>query len=438
MKVAAMYFFIKKKKGLKLGCIFAALFLVLHILAMPIWVSADEELSLYATAAVLMDADTGRVLYEKNGEEFLANASTTKIMTCILALENADLDEIVEVSAYAASMPQVKLFMNAGEHFVLRDLLYSLMLESHNDSAVAIAEHVGGSMEAFAEMMNQKAVQIGCENTWFITPNGLDATQTIIDGEGNVVEHSHGTTAGDLARIMAYCAFHSPKAEEFLTITRTASYFFSSEEGRSFSCTNRNAFLNMMEGALTGKTGFTNKAGYCYVGALERDGRRFTIALLACGWPNNKTYKWADSKELFTYGLDHYFYHGFSEAVYDTRVLNPVPVLEGQTERLEQTAYVEVELLEGDITPDGLDYFGAEPDAGGEWRVLLSEEEHIEAVWKVYTELNAPISSGEEIGYIRYMLGDTILREDKIVTAGEVKAIDFFWCLKQIWDKYVL
>lgn len=433
-----MYFFAKHFNVLRRSCIFAALFLVLHTLALPISVEADKELSLYATAAVLMDADTGRVLYEKNGEEFLSNASTTKIMTCILALENADLDEVVEVSAYAASMPKVKLYMKAGEHFLLRDLLYSLMLESHNDSAVAIAEHVGGSMEGFAEMMNEKAAEIGCENTWFITPNGLDATQTIIDGEGNTVEHSHGTTAGDLARIMAYCAFHSPKSEEFLTITRTASYSFSSEEGRSFSCSNHNAFLNMMEGALTGKTGFTNKAGYCYVGALERDGKRFTIALLACGWPNNKTYKWADSKELFTYGLEHYTYHDFSEAVYDERVLNPVPVLEGQTEKLEQTAYVEVELLEGDITPDGLNFFGTKENTGGEWRILLSEEEKIEAVWRVYTELEAPVLSGEEIGYIRYMLGDIVLREDKIVTTGEVAAIDFFWCLKQIWEKYGL
>lgn len=423
---------------LRRGCVLTTLLLALHTLVLPISATALEEPSLYAAAAVLMDADTGRVLYEKNGEEFLSNASTTKIMTCILALENADLDEVVEVSAYAAGMPKVKLFMNAGEHFILRDLLYSLMLESHNDSAMAIAEHVGGSMEGFADMMNAKALEIGCENTRFITPNGLDATRTIIDGEGNEVEYSHGTTASDLARIMAYCAFHSPKAEEFLTITRTASYSFTNKEGRSFSCSNHNAFLNMMEGALSGKTGFTNKAGYCYVGALERDGKRFTIALLACGWPNNKTYKWADSRELFTYGLENYSYHGFSEAVYDERVLNPVPVLEGQTQELEQTAYVDVKLLEGDITADGLEYFDTGSEAGTEWQVLLSKEERIEAVWKVYTELEAPVCAGEEIGYIRYMLGDIMLREDKIVTAGNVEVIDFFWCLKQILAKYVL
>ncbi len=432
-----MYFFEKRGRRKQAGIVLAILCLFLHTMQASLGVQAKEEPSLYAAAAVLMDADTGRVLYEKNGEEFLSNASTTKIMTCILALENADLDEVVEVSSYAAGMPKVKLYMKEGEHFLLGDLLYSLMLESHNDSAVAIAEHVGGSLEDFARMMNQKALEIGCENTWFITPNGLDATQTVTDADGNVVEHSHGTTASDLARIMAYCTFHSPKAAEFLEITRTASYSFSNAEGRSFSCTNHNAFLNMMDGVLSGKTGFTNKAGYCYVGALERDGKRFTIALLACGWPNNKTYKWADSRELFTYGLEHYSYHGFSEAVYDERVLNPVPVLNGQTEELEQRAYTKVELEEGSVTPDGISLLGEEKSAE-EFQLLLSEEEHIEAYWKVYTELEAPVAAGEEIGYIRYMLGDTVLREDKILCAESVPAIDFFWCLARVLEKYVL
>ena len=106
-------------------------------------VAAPAGTELYAQAAVLMDASSGRVLYEKNGEEVLAMASTTKIMTCIIALENADLEEMVDVSAYAASMPKVKMYIKKGERYRLGDLLYSLMLESHNDSAVAIAEHIG-------------------------------------------------------------------------------------------------------------------------------------------------------------------------------------------------------------------------------------------------------------------------------------------------------
>ncbi|MDE6214339.1 MAG: serine hydrolase, partial [Lachnospiraceae bacterium] len=154
-----------------------------------------DELQLYAQAAVLMDAESGRVLYGKNAKEVLPMASTTKIMTCILALEYGNPDEIVEASSYAASMPKVKLYVKPGEKYRLKDLLYSLMLESHNDSAVVIAEAVGGSVEGFAAMMNQKARDIGCYDTYFITPNGLDAVV-------NATGRTHSTTAADLARIM--------------------------------------------------------------------------------------------------------------------------------------------------------------------------------------------------------------------------------------------
>ncbi|CDC45102.1 d-alanyl-D-alanine carboxypeptidase [Clostridium sp. CAG:58] len=136
---------------------------------------APAPLELRARAAVLMDGDTGRILYGKNQDQTLPMASTTKIMTCILALENASLDDVVEVSSYAASMPDVQLNIREGEQYRLEDLLYSLMLESHNDTAAAIAEHVAGTREAFADMMNQKARDIGCRDTFFITPNGLDA-----------------------------------------------------------------------------------------------------------------------------------------------------------------------------------------------------------------------------------------------------------------------
>ena len=257
---------------------------------------ADSEL--YARSACLMDADSGRVLYEKDGEEKRPNASTTKIMTCILALENGNPDDTVTATKRAAGQPKVHLGVHEGDQFRLNDLLYSLMLESHNDSAVMIAEHIAGSVEDFAGMMNQKAQEIGCENTYFITPNGLDD-----QNEQGV----HGTTAQDLARIMRYCIMQSPKREEFLAITQTASYtFWNMEETVIYNCYNHNAFLSMMEGALSGKTGFTADAGYCYVGALEQDGKTFIVSLLACGWPNNKSYKWSDTKKLMTYGLEHY------------------------------------------------------------------------------------------------------------------------------------
>lgn len=417
-RVAAMYFFAKKRKLFFTQCFI----LCLSLWFCPLAVNG-EELSLYATAAVLLDADTGRVLYGKNADTFLANASTTKIMTCIVALENGNLEDMVEASAYAAGMPKVKLFIKEGEHYRLEDLLYSLMLESHNDSAVAIAEHVGGSVEGFAEMMNQKALEIGCENTFFITPNGLDATKTITDEAGNAVEMSHGTTAMDLAKIMAYCAFASPKRETFLQITKTSSYSFVNVEGRSFSCTNHNAFLSMMEGALTGKTGFTNKAGYCYVGALERDGKRFTLALLACGWPNNKSYKWADSKNLFSYGLSHYTYHTLTETTLDETFLLPVLVENGQTKEMGEMAYAQVEIVDVKRNHEG---------------ILLREDEQIEIETKRKQKLTAPVEAGDTVGSIRYMAGDVCLLEQKIVTKEWVRKIDFLWCVRWVIQKYIL
>ena len=250
--------------------------------------------TLYSESAVLMDADSGRILYEKNGYEQRPMASTTKIMTCILALENGKEEDIVTASEYAASRPKVHLGVRKGEQFRFGDLLYSLMLESHNDTAVMLAEHLEGDVETFADKMNQKAKKIGCRHTFFITPNGLDATKKT--GEN---EQVHSTTAADLARIMRYCIKESPQKEAFLNITRTQSYtFWDIEKKRSFSCNNHNAFLSMMEGALSGKTGFTAKAGYCYVGALKREEKTLIVALLACGWPNNKTYKWKDTVKL--------------------------------------------------------------------------------------------------------------------------------------------
>ena len=422
-----MYFFVEKKKknrwrmtGMRL--ITSVVFLCLAVSLFPLKVRG-EELSLYATAAVLMDADTGRVLYGKNEEAFLANASTTKILTCIVTLENADLDEVVEVSSYAAGMPKVKLYIKAGEHYRLEDLLYSLMLESHNDSAVAIAEHVGGSMEEFAKMMNEKAMEIGCENTYFITPNGLDATRSVTDEAGNMLELSHGTTARDLAKIMAYCAYKSPVSDKFLQITQTQYYIFTNEEGRSFSCTNHNAFLSMMEGALTGKTGFTNKAGYCYVAALERDGKRFCLALLACGWPNNKTYKWTDSKKLFTYGIENYTYHGINEVSYDESILSPIPVENGQTEKLGQVAYAEVVVADTKTYHEG---------------ILLTVDEQITVETEVEKRLAAPVKEGDIVGKIRYMMGDICLKEESIVAGESVREVDFFWCVRLMLQKYVL
>lgn len=389
----------------------------------------NSQIKLYAKSAVLMDADSGRILYQKDGDLILPMASTTKIMTCILALEYGNLEDYAAASSYASSMPKVKLNVKSGEYFQIKDLLYSLMLESHNDAAVVIAEHIAGSTESFADMMNQKARDIGCYDTYFITPNGLDATVTGEDG----TMKAHSTTAADLARIMSYCITDSPQKEAFLEITGTPSYSFTSYQekdgeyvssGRTFSCTNHNAFLTMMDGALSGKTGFTGNAGYCYVGALKRDDRTFVVALLACGWPNNKSYKWSDTKALMNYGLDNFEYHSLSEVLYDSSRLTPIPVLGGQTKKLGDQAYTNVEIRRSHMT----DTNSLNASDG----LLLKKGEEIQVDFHIEDQLTAPVSAGTEVGHISYLVDNTPYRVEYILTCEDIPAIDYSWCIRQI------
>ena len=357
-----------------------------------------EELQLYAGAAVLMDADSGRVLYGKNEKDILPMASTTKIMTCILALEYGNPEEIVEVSSYAASMPKVKLYVKQGERYRLEDLLYSLMLESHNDSAVVIAEAVGGSVEGFASMMNQKARDIGCFDSYFITPNGLDA---VVNDTGKI----HSTTAADLAKIMAYCVTDSPARDKFLEITQTIGYDFTDADGqRSFHCNNHNAFLGMMNETISGKTGFTNNAGYCYVGAIESEGRTFTVALLACGWPNNRNYKWSDMKKLTAYGMDNYQYRDIYEEQ-ETHVIQVRNGIDNESEAPYREACVT-----------------AFVDDRGEKSIpyLLCGEDEIEVQTRMKEVLQAPVRENEEIGTVCYYLNGELIKRYPIVTKESV------------------
>ena len=362
-----------------------------------------KETELYAKAAVLMDGASGRVLYEKNGYEAMANASTTKILTCILALENCETESQANVSAYAASQPKVRLGIREGQTFYLKDMLYGLMLESFNDCAVVIAEHVAGDVVGFAELMNRKAEEIGCKDTHFVTPNGLDGTD---DGG------FHHTTAEDLAKIMRYCIKSSPKAAEFLEITRAASYSFTDVDGTSsYQCSNHNAFLQMMDGALSGKTGFTGTAGYCYVGALERDGRTYIVALLACGWPNNKTYKWSDTKKLMSYGLETYTKKNTSEIALEK--MEPIPVSGGQGEKIGEALWV-------------MPWIG---DYEGEEEFLLKEGEEITVSYRIAPQLEAPVEAGADLGKVIYELDGTVIGERSVTAKNEIPKIDYVWCL---------
>ena len=354
---------------------------------------ASDDFSLYAQSAVLIDADAGRVLYAKDAEHQRPMASTTKIMTLILALENANPDDVVTVSDYAASMPDVQLHLRAGEHYRLGDLLYSMMLESHNDSACAVAEQVGGSVEAFAQMMNRKAAEIGLHNTYFITPNGLDAEK-----DGNI----HSTTAYDLAKIAAYAI----QNRDFLNLVATRSaQFCELGEGRSFSVYNRDRFLDMMDGALGVKTGFTNKAGYCFVGAVDRDGKKLVSVVLACGWPPHKNYKWEDTAALMNYGLDNYEYREIA--------WKDIPAFIPVTGGVEESTGLYME----DENPQ---------------TILLSEWDETEVTYEVKDVICAPVSAGEIVGYGKIFINGNEYKSCPIRTKNAVLPYTFMHCIKEV------
>ena len=368
----------------------------------------EEPSELHALSAVLMDGDSGRVLYEKDGKTPLANASTTKVLTCIVALESSPGDDYVQVSQNAASQPEVKLGLQKGEQYYLEDLLYSLMLKSHNDTAIAIAEHCGVTVEGFARMLNRKAKQIGCKDTCFITPNGLDAQ----DENGK-----HHTTAEDLALIMRYAI----KNKTFLHISQTRDYTFSEITGkRTFSVHNANALLDMMDGVLAGKTGYTSQAGYCYVCAWEEEGKTFVVSLLGCGWPNHKTYKWSDTKKLLSYGAYNYDYETYWQEPHTSKIL----VTDG-VENMQNIG--EKVYLRGKCSVTSEDR---------EKEILLKKGEAVTCKTEIPQKVSAPVLKGEKLGRIAYYLDGKLIDSYPVYAERSVEKISFKWYTEKVFHDF--
>ena len=377
-----------------------------------------KDNDLYALSACLMDADSGRVLYGKNDDEVRAMASTTKIMTLIIALEYGNAEDTVTISPYAASMPDVQLNVRAGEQYRLGDLCYAMMLESYNDIAAAIAEHIGMAyadidindtekrsiddsrkcVSAFAGLMNDKARELGCENTYFITPNGLDAE----DENGK-----HSTTARELALIAAYAV----KKDDFNVITGTKQYSFCEINGkRNCNVYNKDAFLNQMSGAFGIKTGFTGNAGYCFVGALKSDGRTFISVVLGSGWPSARTYKWKDTRKLMEYGINNFF---------------------------EQKIFTTVEEYKSVEVTDGIgDSVGTRIE--GELSMLISSSDEVKVVYELEDSVKAPVYEDDELGKaIVYVNGERVAIFP-ITASGDVKQVGFNWFLKELMKAFCL
>lgn len=231
---------------------------------------------------------------------------------------------------------------------------------------------------------------------------------------------SHHTTAADLCRIMSYCTWKSPKSEEFVALTRTREHAFTDLEGKSFAVANKNAFLDMMECAVTGKTGFTGKAGYCYVAAAEEGSRKFCIALLACGWPNNKNYKWADAKTLFGYGLDHYqLYRGTEEK---TKI--PAVEIAG--------AYHDVSLAEwGKRIKVPLYVKGQNENM----TFLKADWEEATVVRSLDETICAPVKKGDKCGTVSYCIGGQERYQYDICAKESVERWNFTAFLRALWKE---
>lgn len=267
---------------------FLILFLIFAIGITVNFFNTDEvnagTVSTSASGAILMEKTTNRILFEKNKDKQMSMASCTKILTAITVLDNCNKEEIVVIPKEAVGIEGSSIYLKANEELTVLELLYGLMLRSGNDCAVALALHVAGSLENFAEMMNQKAALIGAKNSNFVTPHGLDAKE-------------HYTTPYDLALITCYALSN----DTFCDIVSSKSAKIGSKEKDNYRILyNKNKLLNNFEFADGVKTGYTKKSGRCFVGSATKNGMQLVCVVLNCGPMFEET------KKILEYGFVGY------------------------------------------------------------------------------------------------------------------------------------
>ena len=342
-----------------------------------------------ARSAVVMEAATGRILYSRDMKARRFPASTTKAMTLIVALEKGDLDDIVVVSENAAGTDGSTLWLEKGDRIPLRDLLYGIMMVSGNDATVAIAEHIGGSVEGFAEMMREKAREIGAEDTYFVNPHGLP-------------DDRHVTTAYDLALITAY-GYQNPlfadivgtKEKSFLWI-KDPAHFWRSE----------NQMLWLYDGANGVKTGYTDAAGRCLVTGAKRDGIQLVSVVL------DSIYMWNDSIAMLDYGFQHV---RPERILRGNEIVETVPVLSGWKQQVSVKTKSDIVLPVGD-------------DGPGEY----------ETVYDIPGSLHAPIASGEAVGKVIILYKGREVGSTELVATESVEIKSFFATLYRLVKRQLL
>ena len=343
--------------------------------------SPDDALPrVTARSAVVMEARTGRVLYERNMNDRRFPASTTKIMTLILALERGNLDDVVTVSAHAAGTEGSTIWLEPGDKITLRELLYGMMLHSGNDATVAVAEHIAGSVDAFARLMTEKAKELGATDTHFVNANGLP-------------DDAHYTTAHDMALIASY-GYSLPGFE---AIVSTKEITFPWVKDDTHRLRNENQMLWLYEGGNGVKTGYTEAAGRCLVSAAKRDGIQLVAVVLDSNW------MWNDSILLLDYGF---------REIETTTVVKQGMKVGSCTVSGSRTRRVEVQAAEDVVLPV------IEGKAGYKQEVELPKA------------LKAPVTAGETIGKLHiYYEGKEVATTD-LVAAQAAERQSFF---RTVW-----
>ena len=329
-----------------------------------------------APSAILIERTSGTVLYEKNSHEKLAPASVTKIMTILLVAEAIDsgrisLDDMVTASETAASMGGSQIYLEVGESMSVQDLLKAIVVASGNDAATAMAEHIAGSTEGFVALMNQKAEELGMDNTTFVNCHGLDA-----DG--------HLTTAHDIALMSAELLEKHPWITDYTTI------WMDSLRGGAFELANTNKLLRSYTGTTGLKTGSTDLAKYCLSASAVRGDMQLIAVVMAA--PSTAE-RFKSAAQLLDFGFANY-----EKTVLPVERLAPIPVEGGTLD--------EVELV---CIPDSVTTVLEK----GDTRV-------VDASVTVQQSLTAPVEEGQTVGEVIFRLGETELGRGRIVTAGAV------------------